>query len=156
MAAERKLKVSFDEPERGWIAITMSVDGERLMLMPSHAPYDSIAELVRALNKILEGYSEAIVRWNEEPAEYEFALRGGEGTLILDVCEVITVQGGISRASVFNYIGTRDQRLTALWRALSELQGRYDPSEYERRWREPFPAREMEALTRRMKALKHG
>jgi len=29
MAAERKLKVSFDEPERGWIAITMSAKVEQ-------------------------------------------------------------------------------------------------------------------------------
>jgi len=46
----------------------MSVDDEQFMLVPSHVPYDSIAELAAALNKILEGYSEAVVRWNEGPA----------------------------------------------------------------------------------------
>jgi hypothetical protein len=156
MAAERKLKVSFDEPEHGWIAITMTADDERFMLVPSHVPYDSITELVTALNKILEGYSEATVRWNEEPAEYEFVFRVSEGHLNLDVCEVTMVQGGIRRNSVFSFIGPRDQSLIAFWRALRELQGRYDPAEYERRWEEPFPTREMEVLTQRMKALKHG
>jgi hypothetical protein len=69
MSAERKLKVSFDEPEHGWIAITMSADDEQFMLITSHVPYDPISELAVALNKILEGYSEATVRWTEEPAE---------------------------------------------------------------------------------------
>jgi hypothetical protein len=156
MAAERKLKVSFDEPERGWIAITMIADDGRFMLVPSHVPYDSVAELAQALNKILEGYSEAVVRWNEEPAEYEFVFRVSEGHLNLDVYEVTTAQGGIRRNSVFNFIGPRDQSLIAFWRALRELQGRWDPSEYERRWKEPFPTREMEVLTQGMKALKHG
>src|SRR5215813_9867851 len=156
MAAERKLKVSFDEPEHGWIAITMIADDERFMLVPSHVPYDSIAELARALNKILEGYSEAVVRWNEEPAEYEFVFRGNERALNIDVYEVTTGPGGIRRSSIFGFIGPRDQLLIAFWRALRELQGRYDPSEYERRWKEPFPTREMEVLTQRMKALKHG
>jgi len=156
MSAERKLKVSFDEPEHGWIAITMIADDEKFMLVPSHIPYDSITELAAALNKILEGYSEAIVRWNEGPAEYEFVFRDSEERLNLDVCEVTTVQGGIRRNSVFSFIGLRDQLLIAFWRALRELQGRYDPAEYERRWKEPFPTREMEVLTQRMKALKHG
>ena len=156
MAAERKLKVSFDEPEHGWIAITVSVDDERFMLIPSHVPYDSITELAVALNKILEGYSEAAVRWNEEPAEYEFVFRVNEGSLNLDVYEVTTVQGGIRRNSVFSFSGPRDQLVISFWRALRELQGRYDPAEYQRRWREPFPTREMEVLTQRMKALKRG
>ena len=155
MSAERKLKVSFDEPEHGWIAITMIADDEKFMLVPSHIPYDSITELAAALNKILEGYSEAIVRWNEGPAEYEFVFRDSEERLNLDVCEVTTVQGGIRRNSVFSFIGLRDQLLIAFWRALRELQGRYDPAEYERRWKEPFPTREMEVLTQRMRALKH-
>jgi len=156
MTVERKLKVSFDEPEHGWIAITMSVDDEQFMLVPSHVPYDSITELAVALNKILEGYSEAVVRWNEEPAEYEFVFRVSEGSLNLDVYEVATVQGGIRRNSIFSFLGQRDQLLIAFWRALRELRGRYNPAEYERRWNEPFPTREMEVLTQRMKALKHG
>jgi len=156
MSADRKLKVSFDEPEHGWIEITMSADDEQFMLIPSHVPYDSITELTVALNKILEGYSEATVRWNEEPAEYEFVFRVSDGSLNLDVYEVISVQGGIRRNSVFNFIGPRDQLLISFWRALRELQGRYDPAEYERRWKEPFPTREMEVLTQRMRALKHG
>jgi hypothetical protein len=156
MAAERKLKVGFDEPEHGWIAITMSADGEPFMLVASHVPYDSITELAQALNKILEGCSEATVHWNEEPAEYEFAFRRNEEVLNLDVYGLTRVQGGIRRASVFNFIGPCDQTLIAFWRVLRELQGRYDPSEYERRWKEPFPIREMEVLTQRMKALKQG
>jgi hypothetical protein len=153
MAAERKLKVGFDEPEHGWIAITMSADDERFILIPSHVPYDSITELAVALNKILEGYSEATVRWNEEPAEYEFVFRVSEGALNLDIYEVARVQGGIRRNSVFSFSGLRDQLLISFWRALRELQGRYDPSEYERRWNEPFPTSEMEVLTQRIKAL---
>ena len=154
MSAERKLKVSFDEPEHGWIAITMSADDEKFMLIPSRVPYDSITELAAALNKILEGYSEAVVRWSEGPAEYEFVFRVSDGSLNLDVYEVTLVQGGIRRDSVFNFIGPRDQLLISFWRALRELQGRYDPAEYERRWKEPFPTRELEVLTQRMKALK--
>src|SRR5215813_11356440 len=138
MSADRKLKVSFDEPEHGWIEITMSADDEQFMLIPSHVPYDSITELAVALNKILEGYSEATVRWNEEPAEYEFVFRVNEGFLTLDVYEVDVVQGGIRRNSIFNFSGALDQSLISFWRALRELQGRYDPSDYQRRWNEPF------------------
>ncbi len=48
MTAERKLKVSFDEPEHGWIDITMSTDEEQFMLNASYVPYDS---RIKALKK---------------------------------------------------------------------------------------------------------
>jgi hypothetical protein len=153
MAAERKLKVSFDEPEHGWIAITMSAGEEQFRIIPSHVPYDSITELAIALNKILEGYAEAVVRWNEEPAEYEFVFRVSGESLNLEICEVARIQGGVRRNSVFSFGGPRDQVLISFWRALRELQGRYSPSEYEKRWEEPFPTREMEVLTQRIKAF---
>src|SRR5215813_7806404 len=108
MTVERKLKVSFDEPEHGWIAITMSVDDEQFMLVPSHVPYDSIAELAAPLNNILEGYSEVVERWNEGLAEYEFVFRVCGGSLKRDVYEVTSVQGGIRRNSVWTFIGPRD------------------------------------------------
>jgi len=153
MAVERKLKVSFDEPEHGWIAITMSAGEEQFRLIPSHVPYDSITELAIALNKILEGYAEAVVRWNEEPAEYEFFFRVSGESLNLEICEVARIQGGVRRNSVFNFGGPRDQLLISFWRALRELQGRYSPFEYEKRWEEPFPTLEMEVLTQRIKAF---
>jgi hypothetical protein len=154
MTAERKLRVSFDEPEHGWISIKMSAGEENLALIASHVPYDSITELAMALYKILEGFPEAAVRWNAEPAEYEFACHICEESLDLEVCEVTHVQGGIMRNSVFSFSGPRDQSLITFWRALRDLQGRYDPVEFERRWKEPFPTREMEVLTRRIKAFR--
>jgi len=153
MAAERKFKVSFDEPVHGWIAITISIGEEEFRLIPSHTPYDSITELAVALNKILEGYSEAVARWNEEPAEYEFVFRVCGESLNFDICDVARIQGGVRRIPVFSFGGPRNQLLIPFWRALRELQGRYDPSEYERRWNESFPTREMEVLTQRIKAF---
>ena len=79
-----------------------------------------------------------------------------ERKLKVSFYEVTAVQGGIRRNSVFNFIGPRDQLIISFWRALRELQGRYDPSEYEKRWYEPFPTREMEVLTQRIGALKQG
>jgi hypothetical protein len=67
---------------------------------------------------------------------------------------VSRVSRSLLRTEYCYFIGLRDQLLIAFWRALRELQGRYDPSEYERRWKEPFPTREMEVLTQRMKDLK--
>jgi len=154
MTAERKLKVSFDEPEHGWIAITMSDGEEQFMLVVEHVPYDSVTELAVALNKMLEGYSEAVVRWSEGPVEYELIFRVSGESLNFEVCEIASAQGGIRRDPLFGFSGPHDQLLTSFWRALRELQGRYDPSEYERRWKEPFPTREMEVLTRRMKAFR--
>jgi hypothetical protein len=154
MSESRKLKVSFDELEHGWIVLAMEVGEESFRLVASYVPFDSISELAATLNQLLSGDLHAVVRWNEEPAQYEMSFIVDDAQIRVEVSQVKSVLGGIEREFLFGFSEEYTKVLVAFWRALRELQGRYEPAEYQRRWHQPFPTREMEVLTERITAWK--
>jgi len=155
MSEHPKLKVEFDAPEAGWIAVTLSVEDRYNRFFPSHVPHDSISELVRALLKILDGYPEAIVQWNDEPVEHEFLFVSEGERINFKVYEIIdSVVAGRVRGEKFAFCGTRYDVLRSFWKGLRDMQSKQSIEEYERQWREPFPEGEMVKLTCKIKEMK--
>jgi len=155
MSDDSKLKVEIDPPEDGWTMVTLSAGDRYYRFVPSHVPYDSIRELVEALLKIMDGYLEAVVRWNDEPVEHQFVFMSEGEQVNFRVYEIIdSVVAGKVRDEKFGYGGSRYDVLRPCWKGLREMQSRQSREEYERRWREPFPEREMIELTRKLKEIK--
>lgn len=152
---DQKLKVEVAAPKHGWTIITLSTSDNFYRFFPSHVPYDSINELTNALLKILDGFPEAIVHWNDEPVEHEFMLMSESELINFKVYEIInSVITGKIRAERFSFCGTLYDVIRPFWKALRDMQSKQSPEEYEKQWREPFPLREMIELTRRVKEIK--
>ncbi|MBA3715504.1 MAG: hypothetical protein H0W76_24110 [Pyrinomonadaceae bacterium] len=152
--SDQKLKIDFDAPEAGWTRVTLSAGEHDYQFVPSHVPYDSVTELVRALLKILDNYPEAIVHWNDEPVQHEFVFVSNGGQVDFRVYEIIDSVVGRRRDEKFTFGGSRYEVLRPFWKGLRDMQSRQNLEEYERQWREPFPECEMVELTRRMKEMK--
>ena len=151
---DQKLKVEFDPPEDGWTGVGLSAGGCSYGFSPSHVPYDSFGDLVCALLKILDGRHDAVVRWNDEPVEHEFVFASDGRRVDFRVFEIVVSAAGRTREERFAFGGPAYKVLWPFWKALREMQSRQSSEEYARRWREPFPEREMVELTRRIKAMK--
>ena len=152
---DQKLKVEFDAPEAGWTTVTLRAGEHYYQFFPSHVPYDSFSELVNALLKILDGYPEAIVHWNDEPVEHEFLFVFEGQRIDFKVYEIIdSVVAGRVRDEKFAFSGAQYDVLRSFWKGLRDMQSKQSVEEYERQWREPFPEREMVELTRRIKEMR--
>jgi hypothetical protein len=77
---KQKLKVSFDNPEHGWVGLTISQGEASLTVIASYTPSDSFLDLTNALYNLLCYRVGGIVAWHEEPAETEmrFSISGEE------------------------------------------------------------------------------
>ncbi|HYX72831.1 MAG TPA: hypothetical protein VE732_08670 [Nitrososphaera sp.] len=149
------MKAELAPPEAGWTTVTLSAGEGNYQFFPSHVPYDSVSELVNALLKILDGYPEAIVRWNDEPVEHEFVFVSECEQVNFTVYEIIdSIVAGKMRDEKFAFSGPRSDVLRPFWKGLRDMQSKQNLKEYERQWREPFPEREMFELTQRIKELK--
>src|SRR5262245_41058686 len=68
---KQKLKVSFDNPEHGWVGLTISQGEESLTISASYTPSDSFLDLTNTLYNLLCYRVGGIVTWQEEPSETE-------------------------------------------------------------------------------------
>lgn len=146
-----QLKVKLDCTEHGWAGVHLSSDGQEYSFLPSHVPYDSLGDLIEALLKLLDGYEEVRVRWNDEPVEHEFLFKVKDGKLNFEVYEVVDSRTERNFVKRFSHVDTVPNVVRIFWRALRLMQSKQSVKEYEEQWREPFPAGKMEELTRRIK-----
>ncbi|MFN0108958.1 MAG: hypothetical protein ACKVZH_08890 [Blastocatellia bacterium] len=148
-----KLKVRFAEVKRGWMSVSITSLEQSLSFFPTYTPYDSISDLVNALYDFLSwSESESIVRWNEQPGEYEFVFVNTGENAVLNIYEISERVSGRMRESVFSVSGLPLAIALPFWRALRDLET--NPiHNYEAEWRRPFPSPEMVALTKKVKEL---
>ena len=80
-----KLKVSFDNPEHGWVGLIIS-DGEAsLTIIASYTPSDSFLDLINVLDHLLRYRVGGIVTWHEHPAEIELRFTASGEEVKLEV-----------------------------------------------------------------------
>lgn len=154
MTKSQRLKVDLDRPENGWLIVELASGDQQYSFHPSYIPYDSITELVNALLKTLDGYDKAIVRWNDEPVEHEFAFEPKGDQVDFRAYIINEMVFGKEQEQVFEFSGTTYEVVWPFWKALRDMESRQSRREYEKQWREPFPERGMVELTRRIKEMK--
>jgi hypothetical protein len=149
---KEKLKVSFDNPEHGWVGLFINYGEEAITIIASYTPSDSFLDLTNALYALLYYPIEATIVWHEEPAETELRF---------------SVSGGIVRLEVYTFpdyrriagSGERDLEISGsyeeicvpFWRALRSLRGRFSAEELDARWHRPFPWKDIDQLTTAIK-----
>jgi hypothetical protein len=103
---KEKLKVSFDNPEHGWVGLFINYGEEAIT---SYTPSDSFLDLTNALYALLYYPIEATILWHEEPAETELRF---------------SVSGGIVRLEVYTFPDYR--RITGSRERELEISGSYE------------------------------
>lgn len=145
-----KLRVRFDDPEHGWIGL--SVEGENITFREafSYTPHDSFFDLVTALSLLLEGDHEDVVTWAVGPGEFDFSFSGKGGVVRLRVDRHRDQQRPPGGGEVlFEASGSVDEICLPFWRALRDLESRFPPAELDRRWHSPFPFEALKRLSSR-------
>jgi hypothetical protein len=150
----QELKISFDTPEDGWLAIYLDSGVHHLKLPFSYTPFDFLSELVRALLNLSDGFdAEANCSYN--PDRYKFHFRAKDHNSQFEVVSYPDHRRAESSGEViFSFEGIATDICSAFWRALRELQGRVSVAKYKDGFHRDFPEKEMRLLTEKMTAIK--
>lgn len=150
------LRVSLESPQHGFMSLRLSSGQESFVAVVSHTPYDSLRDLVEALSAVLAGDDDVIVKWNGEPEEFDFKLAARGDSVRLDVIRYPDHRRLPETSDViFSFRGSKLNMCRPFWRELRGLHRRTAQDEFDRQWRRAFPEREMQELTKSIRAFKH-
>jgi hypothetical protein len=148
LVMKQKLKVSFDNPEHGWVGLTISQGEESLTITASYTPSDSFLDLTNALCNLLCYRGGGVVTWHEEPAETELRFSISRELVELEVYFFSDHRRDFGRGKrELAITGSYEEICMPFWRALRSLQGRFSAEELDARWHRPFPWKEIDILT---------
>ncbi|HYG79259.1 MAG TPA: hypothetical protein VD861_02665 [Pyrinomonadaceae bacterium] len=150
------LGVSLESPQHGFMSLRLKAAGQNFVTVVSHAPYDSLRDLIAALSAVLDGDCEPTVNWNSEPDEYDFRFQARGDRLQLEVIHYPDHRKLPETAStVFSFRGPKTDACRSFWEELRDLRSRAARDEFDRQWRRDFPERELQELTERMGRAPH-
>lgn len=149
------------------MSVRLRAGDQQLVLGVSHAPYDSLHDLIVGLTALLAGGESFVVRWNCEPEEYDLHVAalsdrsdetdGADGS---DEIELHVARypdhhrRRTARQTVFSHRAPKMEIGHAFWKELRELHRRSDEDVFDKNWRRPFPQHEMQEFTRLVRSLK--
>jgi hypothetical protein len=143
-----KLKVAFDDPEHGWVGLTISRGSDTVTINISYTPNDSFLELANALYNLFLYSGEAKVIYHAGSTEYELRFTKEGGLVRLEAYEFPDRRRDAGRGErFFEAAGSYEDICLPFWRALRNLQGRFSEDELNARWHRPFPSKEIDSLT---------
>jgi len=142
------LDVSIESPQSGWMSLRLRDGARAFVAVMSHAPADSLAELMHGLTVLLSGDADVTVKWNAEPEEYDFDFKSRGESVELRVVHFPGHQRAKnSERVVFAFDGSVRELCLSFWRELRELRERRVADVFEQNWRRAFPERELRELT---------
>jgi hypothetical protein len=151
----QSLTVSFNSPQSGFMSIGLKTNEQSFVAAVSHEPYDSVSDLINALLALLDGAEQVIVKWNQEPEEYDFEMRrSGEDVQL----KVIRYQDHrrTEGEQVFAHTGSIGNVCFSFRVALHGLRRDRRTDEYAKNWRREFPEAEFQQLKKRLMADKRA
>lgn len=140
----KKLEVSFNSPQCGWMSIGFDDGATEFHTTTAHAPHEqALPELLQILTDLLNSDSpqnEYLLHWNRNPEEFDFwFVKTGEN-VVLEIYQYPTGEreSGI-RELVFAYEGDAREVCAAFYETFRQLYADRDTDEFEFHWRQPFP-----------------
>ena len=152
---ERKLEVSFNSPQCGWMSIGFDDGVNEFHTTTAHAPHESaLPELLQILTKLLinAGSScEFTLKWNRDPEEFDFVflLDGWEVTVFIHQYPTDERDSAESEL-VFCHAGTVANVCAAFAATFEQLYADRETDEFEFNWRQPFPLKEYSEFNQRL------
>lgn len=142
------LSVAFDEPDAGWIRLDVGAGEQRFSDTFSHV-YPSLKDLCSALCDVVNGVPSrpAVFLLGAPEIELRISPEANDGTRLVIRLFPDRRRDRAGEAVLETKASARSVVMT-FWRALRRLQTSLPGSEFEARFREPFPDLEMASLTR--------
>ena len=151
----RKLEVSFNSPQCGWMSIGFDDGVSEFHTTTAHAPHElALPELLKILSSLLDANSdknEYLLKWNRDPEEFDFRFVRNGSEMLLEIYQYPTEERDASeKEMVFSHVGTVNEVCKAFAETFDQLYEDRNTDEFEFNWRQPFPNREFEEFKKRM------
>jgi len=152
----RKLEVSFNSPQCGWMSIGFEDGVNEFHTTTAHAPHETaLPELMIILAALADPssiQSEYVLKWNRDPEEFDFRfVRDGEGLLIEIYQYPTDERDAAERELVYSHQGQIDEAVRAFGETFDQLYADRNTDEFEFNWRQPFPFLEYEEFRSKIK-----
>ena len=151
----RKLEVSFNSTQCGWMSIGFDDGVSEFHTTTAHAPHElALPELLKILSSLLDANSdknEYLLKWNRDPEEFDFRFVRNGSEMRLEIYQYPTEERDASeKEMVFSHVGTVNEVCKAFAETFDQLYEDRNTDEFEFNWRQPFPYREFEEFKKRM------
>lgn len=146
----RKLEVSFNSPQCGWMSIGFKDAHAEFNTTTAHAPHRlALSQLLEILSELSDsgrGSREYLLKWNRDPEEFDFRFLRSEGESVLfEVYQYPTEDRELAeRELVFAHLGAVREVCEAFAETFEQLYEDRETDEFEFNWRQPFPFSEFE------------
>lgn len=154
----RKLEVSFNSPQCGWMSIGFKDAGGEFHTTTAHSPHRlALPQLMHILTSLLDpksGDDEYILQWNRDPEEFDFRfLRSAGGSLLFEVYQYASEERELAtRELVFTHLGNVREVCEAFLETFEQLYEDRETDEFEFNWRQQFPLKEFGQLKAKISA----
>jgi hypothetical protein len=150
----RKLEVSFNSPQCGWMSIGFEDGVSEFHTTTAHAPHEAaLPELMRILTALADpdsSQNEYLLKWNRDPEEFDFRFVRTGKDLLIEIYQYPTEERETSeRELVFSHNGKIKNAVEAFGETFGQLYEDRDTDEFEFNWRQPFPYKEFEEFKAR-------
>jgi hypothetical protein len=154
----RKLEVSFNSPQCGWMSIGFENGLSEFHTTTAHAPHElALAELLMILSELLDPAnetSEYLLKWNRDPEAFDFRFAKNGDDLLVEIYQYPTEERHTAEKElVFSHNGTIVEVCSAFAATFNQLYEDRNTDEFEFNWRQPFPYREFENFTMRFGSI---
>ena len=145
----KKLEVSFNSPQCGWMSIGFDDGKNEFHTTTAHAPHEkALPEILNCLSSLLETEEETVdltVEWSRNPEEYKLFFRKHEDVVFFQVVEYPPPTEPRKEGEiVFSSQGNIEDFCRSFYETFAQLYEDRETDEFEFNWRQPFPFREFE------------
>lgn len=151
----RKLEVSFNSPQCGWMSVGFNDGVNEFHTTTAHSPHETaLPDLMRILTALADGEKspkEYLLKWNRDPEEFDFRFVRDAGDLHIEIYQYPTEErDSAERELVYSHTGKISDVIAAFAETFNQLYEDRDTDEFEFNWRQPFPYREFEEFNARI------
>ncbi|MGQ0541328.1 MAG: hypothetical protein ACT4O9_05680 [Blastocatellia bacterium] len=145
----KKLEVSFNSPQCGWMSIGFDDGVSEFHTTTAHAPHSAaLPELMRILTALVDPASpqnEYLLKWNRDPEEFDFKFARTGDDLVVEIYQYPTDErDAAERQLVFSHADKVNKVIAAFAETFDQLFEDRNTDEFEFNWRQPFPYAEFE------------
>lgn len=150
----RKLEISFNSPQCGWMSIGFNDGVNEFHTTTAHAPHETaLPDLMRILTSLADlasPQSEYLLRWNRDPEAFDFRFVRSDDHLLIEIYQYPTEEReAAERELVYSHAGPIREAISAFGETFDQLYEDRNTDEFEFNWRQPFPYREYQEFKAR-------
>jgi hypothetical protein len=152
----RKLEVSFNSPQCGWMSIGFDDGTAEFHTTTAHTPHErALSELLRILTNLLNvdaEQNEYLLHWNRNPEEFDFRFVKSDESVLLEIYQYPTNEReSENRELIFSHKGTVREVCEAFYATFRQLYDDRNTDEFEFHWRQPFPFEDYAVFEQKIK-----